>query len=132
MKAAIVAEPGSKPVYADFEDPDERLLTVCAAALSPLVRGRASGTHYSSARAFPFVVGVDGVGRDESGRRFYFLLPRAPFGAMAERTVVHADQCIALPHDLDDAIAAAIANPGMSCWAAPSWSGRACSLARRS
>lgn len=37
---------------------------------------------------------------------------------MAERTVVSSAQCLPLPDDLDDATAAAIANPGMSSWAA--------------
>ena len=63
-------------------------------------------------------MGVDGVGRLDDGRRVYFLLPRAPFGAMAERTVVAQGQWLQLPDDLDDTIAAVIANPGMSSWAA--------------
>ena len=37
---------------------------------------------------------------------------------MAERTVVNASHCIAVPDQLDDVTAAAIANPGMSSWAA--------------
>ncbi len=122
MKAAIVTHAGQAPVYADFAEPaaepGELRVAVAAAALSPLVRGRASGSHYSSDGHFPFVVGVDGVGRLDVGQRVYFMLPRAPFGAMAERTVIAAAQCIAVPDDLDDATAAAIANPGMSSWAA--------------
>jgi len=122
MKAAIVRGAGQSPVYADFEEPvagaGEHLVTVRAAALAPLVRARASGAHYSASGQFPFVVGVDGVGVREDGQRVYFLLPRPPHGAMAERTVVAATHCIAVPEDLDDATAAAIANPGMSSWAA--------------
>ena len=37
---------------------------------------------------------------------------------MAERTVVRFGQCVVLPEGLDDITAAAIANPGMSAWAA--------------
>jgi NADPH:quinone reductase-like Zn-dependent oxidoreductase len=37
---------------------------------------------------------------------------------MAERAVVASTQCLPLPDDLDDVTAAAIANPGMSSWAA--------------
>jgi NADPH:quinone reductase-like Zn-dependent oxidoreductase len=37
---------------------------------------------------------------------------------MAERTIVPSAQCLTLPADLDDVTAAAIANPGMSSWAA--------------
>ncbi|MCM2291509.1 zinc-binding alcohol dehydrogenase family protein [Allorhizobium sp. BGMRC 0089] len=122
MKAAIVAKAGHGPVYSEFAEPvagpGETIITVMAAALSPLVRSRAAGKHYSMAANFPFVVGVDGVGRLEDGRRVYFLLPRAPFGAMAERTVVPDGQWVTLPDDLDDTMAAVIANPGMSSWAA--------------
>jgi NADPH:quinone reductase-like Zn-dependent oxidoreductase len=45
-------------------------------------------------------------------------MPRAPFGSMAERTVARSTQCLPLPDGLDDITAAAIANPGMSSWAA--------------
>jgi len=122
MKAAIVLEAGKTPVYGDFKDPvpvgGEVLVTVSAAALSNLTKGRASGTHYSATGRPPFVVGVDGVGRLADGRRVYFVLPRAPFASMAEKTVVVPSQCVSLPDDLDDVTAAAIANPGMSAWAA--------------
>ena len=122
MKAAIVQGPGQTPVYADFLPPapaeGERFVKVTAASLTQFARGRASGAHYSSSGAYPFVAGVDGVGRLEDGARVYFLAPRPPYGAFAEQTVVTAPQCLPLPDDLDDVTAAAIANPGMSSWAA--------------
>jgi NADPH:quinone reductase-like Zn-dependent oxidoreductase len=122
MKAAIVLEVGAAPVYGDFEEPlpqnDEALITVTAAALSHLTRGRASGRHYSAQGMLPFVAGADGVGRLENGTRVYFVLPRHPFGSMSERSVVRTSQYIVLPDGLDDVTAAAIANPGMSSWAA--------------
>lgn len=122
MKAAIVKGPGQTPIYGDFADPvpgrDEQIVTVTAAALSPLVKSRASGAHYSSSGKFPFIAGIDGVGRLDDGRRVYFVMPRAPYGSMAERTVVRSAQCLPVPDGLDDVTAAAIANPGMSSWAA--------------
>ena len=122
MKAAIVLAAGQPPVYGNFQDPEpasgEHHVRVTAAAISQVVRSRAAGTHYSSEQQFPFVVGVDGVGRLDDGSRVYFVLPRPPFGSMAERTAVPAEQCVHLPDDLDDITAAAIANPGMSSWAA--------------
>ena len=122
MKAAIVERAGFPPVFADFPAPEARdgdlRITVAAAALSPLARSRAAGTHYSTGGGFPFVAGVDGVGRLPDGRRVCFVLPRAPYGAMAEEAVVAADQWVAVPDDLNDQSAAAIANPGMSSWAA--------------
>jgi NADPH:quinone reductase-like Zn-dependent oxidoreductase len=122
MKAAIVRGAGQAPVYGDFAAPvpssGENRVTVTAAAISPVVKSRASGAHYSSSGQFPFVVGIDGVGRLDDGRRIYFVLPKAPFGSMAEQTVVASAQCLTLPDELDDVTAAAIANPGMSSWAA--------------
>lgn len=122
MKAAVVFELGRSPVYAEFAEPNvgegEVLVHVSASALSNLAKGRAAGAHYSASGVVPFVGGVDGVGRLEDGRRVYFLLPKPPMGAMAQRTSVDIRQCIELPDDLDDGTAAAIANPGMSAWAA--------------
>ena len=33
------------------------------------------------------MAGIDAVGRLDDGRRVYFILPKAPYGGMAERTV---------------------------------------------
>src|SRR5580704_14770174 len=122
MKAAIVVESGKAPIYGDFKEPvpanGEVQVTVSAAALSNVVKSRASGRHYSSSGQLPFVVGIDGVGRLEDGGRVYFALPNPPYGSMSEKTVVRRSQCVSLPDDLDDVTAAAIANPGMSAWAA--------------
>jgi NADPH:quinone reductase-like Zn-dependent oxidoreductase len=122
MKAAIVQGAGQMPVYGDFAEPvaseGESLVSVTAAAVSQVVKSRASGTHYSSTGRFPLVVGIDGVGRLDDGRRVYFVLPKFPFGSMAERTVVRSANCLPLPAEVDDVTAAAIANPGMSSWAA--------------
>ncbi len=120
MKAAIVREFGRPPEYGDFgdprPDPGETLVSVTAAAVSPLVRARAFGAHYSSDAAPPFVPGIDGVGRTAAGQRVYFLATRPPFGSLAERSVAETRSCQPLPDDLDDTTAAAAANPGMSCW----------------
>jgi NADPH:quinone reductase-like Zn-dependent oxidoreductase len=91
---------------------------VTAAPLSHVTKARASGTHYSASAAFPFVAGLDGVGRREDGGRVYFFMPRPPFGSMAARTAVNASHCVPLPDDIDDVTAAAIAIPAMSSWAA--------------
>lgn len=122
MKAAIVLEAGRTPVYGDFKEPvpgeGEVRINVTAAALSNIVRSRASGRHYSSSGDLPFVVGIDGVGRLDDGRRVYFVLPQPPLGSMSQRTVVRSGPCVALPDGLDDVTAAALGNPGMSAWAA--------------
>lgn len=122
MKAAIVRAPRSKPVYGAFENPaaqnGQAIISVRASALSQNTKSRASGSHYASDGVFPAVPGVDGVGYTSEGRRVYFALPEAPFGALAEKALAKAEFCIPVPEELDDVTAAAIANPGMSAWAA--------------
>jgi NADPH:quinone reductase-like Zn-dependent oxidoreductase len=122
MKAAVVTAAGKAPVYGDFDTPiaktGEELIAVRASALSQFSKSRASGSHYSSDGGFPAVAGADGVGVTQDGRRVYFVLPEAPFGALAEFCPVRSDGCVELPDALDDITAAAIANPGMSAWAA--------------
>lgn len=122
MKAAIVHAFDQPPYYGEIDAPQaeagEVLVKVRAAALSQLVRAQASGKHYSSGKTFPFVPGADGVGLLEDGTRVYFAFPRGPIGAMAETVAVNARNCVAVPDDVDDITAAAIANPGMSSWAA--------------
>jgi NADPH:quinone reductase-like Zn-dependent oxidoreductase len=122
MKAAIVTAAGKAPVYGEFEAPvakaGEELISVRASALSQFAKSRAAGAHYSSDGGFPLIAGSDGVGVTQDGRRVYFVLPEAPFGALAELCPVPSDQCVELPDSLDEITAAAIANPGMSAWAA--------------
>ena len=122
MKAAVIKGAGKTPVYGDFEMPvakaGDELISVRAAALSNLTKSRASGSHYSSDGVYPAVAGVDGVGVREDGRRVYFAMPEAPFGALAEFCPVNSRRCVEIPGSLDDITAAAIANPGMSAWAA--------------
>ena len=120
MNAAVVNVLGQNPQYQSFADPvaeeGELLIKVRAAGLHPIVKARASGTHYSSDGIVPVVPGVDGVGTLEDGRRVYFGATRPPFGTMAERTISRPSMCIPLPDGIDDVQAAAIANPGMSAW----------------
>lgn len=126
MKAAIVNGAGDVPHVGEFEEPrpldaSEVLVQVRAASLKPLDRQLVSGSHYASARRYPAVCGMDGVGALEDGTRVYFAQPRWPFGAMAERTVVPKAMCWRLPDAVDDVTAAALVNPGMAGWLALSW-----------
>jgi NADPH:quinone reductase and related Zn-dependent oxidoreductases len=121
MKAAIVEQRGIEPVYGDFEAPKESegnvIVDVTASALSNLTKMRAMGRHYSASQIFPNVAGTDGVGI-VNGKRVYFLATNAPYGTLAEKTLVNQKLIIPLPDGIDDVTAAAIANPGMSSWAA--------------
>jgi NADPH:quinone reductase-like Zn-dependent oxidoreductase len=46
------------------------------------------------------------------------VLPKEPFGSMAEKSIVRSSLCVPLPDDLDDVTAAAIASPGFGSWTA--------------
>ncbi|MBV8827943.1 MAG: zinc-binding alcohol dehydrogenase family protein [Acidobacteriaceae bacterium] len=122
MNAAVVHSFASPPRYATFPEPvaaeTEVLLDLIAAGLHPVVKALASGSHYRSGAALPFIPGVDGVARQRDGRRVYFGMSRAPFGTFCERTVTAGSLCIGVPEGLDSATVAAITNPGMSSWAA--------------
>ena len=76
MKAAVVTGAGERPVHMEFDAPHampgHRLIDVTASALSRIAQARASGQHYSSDGHYPFVVGVDGVGRlDDTAQRAF-------------------------------------------------------------
>ncbi len=114
-------QPDSFDSRGDFADPVSsrgRRLSRLALPRSVVNQSRSLGSHYSSSGQFPSVAGADGVGRTADGQRVYFVLPEAPYGALAEKSLVRSEQCIAIPDGLDDVTAAAIANPGMSAWAA--------------
>ncbi len=118
MRAALVSGPNQTPVYGEFDDPRPQegftVVRVAASALTNVTRVRAAGSHYSMTGGFPLVPGLDGVGRTKSGVRVGFLLPEAPFGGMAEKTLVKDALCLHVPDEVGDVLAAAIINPGQS------------------
>ena len=122
MKAALVNTYDAPPIYTDFDTPTagegEQLVTVAAAGLHQIVKGIANGSHYMSSGELPFIPGVDGVGRLSDGTRIYFGGARFPYGTMCEQTVIGKALVVPLPDGIEDALAAGIANPGMSSWVA--------------
>ncbi|HEX4502329.1 MAG TPA: zinc-binding alcohol dehydrogenase family protein [Scandinavium sp.] len=122
MKAAVVFDPATGPIYADFAQPfateQQQIIKVTASAISHVVKSRASGKHYSFDGTLPFIAGIDGTGVTPDGKRVYFVFPPSPWGSMAQYAPVDNAHCLPLPDGLDDATAAAMANPGMSAWAA--------------
>ncbi len=125
MKAVVLHAFGSPPRFEYFPDPvateGDALVQVRAASLKPVDKQLAEGAHFASRRDLPLVCGVDGVGMLEDGTRVFFGGPRAPYGAMAERTVVSRRFCFAVPDDVDDETAAALPNPGVSAWLSLTW-----------
>ena len=105
-----------KRFRSQLPDDGEVLVHVHAAALKPVDKQLASGSHYASARELPFVCGTDGVGHLDDGQRVFFGGTRSPYGAMAQRTVVRKAFTFPVPEGLSDEIAAALPNPGVSAW----------------
>ncbi|MEV6108821.1 zinc-binding alcohol dehydrogenase family protein [Streptomyces sp. NPDC051940] len=127
MRAAVLHKLGETPRYETFPEPvagqGEAVVEVLAAALKPIDRWMADGSHYAAYREFPVVAGADGVGRLDDGRRVVFFAPVRPYGGMAERALVRAGLWVPVPDEVDDVTAAAVANPGMAAWKSLVWRG---------
>jgi NADPH2:quinone reductase len=128
MYAAVLNTRGKPPRYEQFPEPTagegEVVVHVSAAALKPVDRQMAEGTHYASPRNLPAICGIDGVGRLEDGTRVYFGGPRPPYGAMAQRTVVSRQRCFPVAEGADEVLTAALVNPAMSAWLTLTWRAR--------
>ena len=122
MNAALVEAYDRLPRYTTFADPapaeGEVEVEITAAALHPIVKSLANGTHYGATGKFPFIPGVDGAGRLKDGTRVYFGVTREGYGTFAETAVSPTWMCLPIPDTLDDVTVAAMMNPGMSSWAA--------------
>jgi len=102
------------PQYVDVPEPvvesdDEVLVSVKAVALKHFDKGRARGTHYSTAPdpQVARVIGGDGVCLLPDGTRVYAM---GVSGMMAEKATVENDRMVPIPAGLDDATAAALPN----------------------
>ena len=120
MNAAVLRALGKPPRCEQFPEPvpadGEAIVNVRAAALKPIDKQMSSGSHYAHPRELPLVCGTDGVGHLSDGQRVFFGGARAPYGAMAQRTVVPRAFCFPVPDGVDDETAAALPNPGVSAW----------------
>src|SRR3954451_10314013 len=105
VRAAVLHEHGTTPRAEAFDEPAERaghvVVEVRAAGLHHLDLHKASGTFYTGPPPLPCVVGTDGVGRLADGRRVYFDTTVAPYGSMAERTLVAADALLDVADGVD-------------------------------
>lgn len=118
MKAAVMYQGNNAPQYVEnFPEPiinnkDELLITMKAAAIKNLDKGRAAGTHYSTENKLNDgkVVGGDGVGLLKDGTKIYAV---GASGTIAEKATVEKDRIVKLPDGIDDAIAAALPNAVM-------------------
>lgn len=117
MKAAVLNELGKAPVYEDIDDPqpsseDEVIIAMKAVALKNIDKLMAGGTHYASYKKLPVVIGSDGVGMLQDGSLIY-----TPGKAMlAEKAIVHKNNVVRLPSDIDSALAAAVPNAALGSY----------------
>lgn len=124
MKAAVLTQTGTAPDYADFPDPatsaGQVVVDITAAGVHHLDLTRASGA-YGAPATLPYVIGADGVGRTDDGRRVFFSGPVSPHGSWAERTLVPEENLLDLADGVDDITAAALGNTGLAAWLALTW-----------
>jgi NADPH:quinone reductase-like Zn-dependent oxidoreductase len=128
MRAAVLHAYDAPPEYGEFDDPHSGngnvVVEVEAAGLNHLDLLKASGTHFSGPPPLPSVIGSDGVGRLPDGRRVFFDAVVAPYGSMAERTLVPRGAVCDLADGVDSAVAAALGNTGLAAWLALEWRAR--------
>jgi NADPH:quinone reductase-like Zn-dependent oxidoreductase len=130
MKAAVLHGFGT-PRFEDIPQPvpqdGEELIEVTAAPLNNIDRVRADGSHYSvrdggtgagSAGEQTTVPGVIAAGVRPGGQRVLF---GSRLGTMAQYSVASPQMTFPVPDGVDDAVAAAAWNPGLSAWLALGW-----------
>jgi NADPH:quinone reductase-like Zn-dependent oxidoreductase len=125
MNAAVLHAFNESPRFEQLSEPlaeeNEVIVHVRAAALKPVDKQMANGSHYSAFRKLPVVCGTDGVGCLDDGTRVFFAAPRSPYGSMAQRTIVPASHSFPIPDNIEVDVAAAVVNPGLSAWGALAW-----------
>jgi NADPH:quinone reductase-like Zn-dependent oxidoreductase len=123
MRAAVLREYGV-PSPGEFEEPaagpDQAVVEVLAAGLNPVDVAICAGRFYAGKPPLPSVAGREGVGMLE-GKRVYFDAPIAPFGSMAERTLVDPGSTYPVPDGLDEGVAVSLGISGLAAWLALTW-----------
>ena len=115
MKAAVLHKFGETPKFEDFPDPipgeGQILVHEKAVPLENIDKMMADGSHYASQQflsTLPAIVGFDGIGMLEDGRLVGFGGVKAPYGAMAEKTVIPEGHHVPIPEGVDAVTAAAL------------------------
>jgi NADPH2:quinone reductase len=126
MRAAVVDGPDTPPeireVPAPLPGPGEELIAVSSAALNPHDQVIAAGINFAA--PYPYVTGIESVGRTEDGRRVYVSPTDPPNGSLAEYTVISALRAIPIPDRLSDEQALGIGTAGTTAWLALTWKGQ--------
>jgi NADPH2:quinone reductase len=114
MRAAVLHALDGTPVVQDFAEPHPgpgaRKISVTAGGASPTDLMRAAGVY--GAFEPPCIVGGEGVGRLDDGRRVYFGHSVSPYGAWAEYTLVPEGEIWPVPDELSDGLVIALGISG--------------------
>lgn len=120
MRQAQISAWGETPKLLDVPElpapgADEVTLRVEATGIHRVVRSRASGKHYSKG-ALPHIPGIDGVGTDNNGKRWYFVSFLS--GSLTEHVNIPRSSLYSIPDGVDSRQVAGGLNPAMSSWMA--------------
>jgi NADPH:quinone reductase-like Zn-dependent oxidoreductase len=123
MRAAVLREYGV-PSPGEFEDPaagpGRALVEVLAAGVNPVDVAICAGRFYAGKPPLPCVAGREGVGLVD-GARVYFDAPIAPYGSMAERSLIDAESIYPIPDRVSDGVAVALGISGLAAWLGLTW-----------
>jgi NADPH2:quinone reductase len=115
MRAAILSTPGM-PVFGQFGSPEpvpgKAVVEVEVAGLNPIDLFLARG-----ATVLPQVPGREGVGNLDK-RRVYFTSVGAPFGSLAEKSIVDPTKVLAIPDSVSSEMAVTLGIAGLTAWLA--------------
>jgi NADPH2:quinone reductase len=119
MRAAVVHEVGTFPVFDDFKEPQgdhgHDVAQVVCAGLNPVDLSIVAG-QYGPVEP-PFVAGLEGIARiGGNARRVYFNGVPKPFGAMAAEAPIDPSACFDVPDGLDHGVAVALGIAGLAAW----------------
>ena len=131
MKAAVLHKFGELPKFEDFPDPTagegQILVHVKAVALENVDKVMAEGSHFASQQflsTLPAIVGFDGIGMLEDGRLVGFGGVKAPYGAMAEKTIIPEGYYVPVPEGVDAVTAAALPASALTSLFPLKWSAK--------
>ncbi|WP_426562598.1 zinc-binding dehydrogenase [Angustibacter sp. McL0619] len=129
MRGAQIREPGQPPTVGHLAaleaGPDEVLIEVIAAPITPLDLLCASGRSYFGVPRTPYVPGVQGVGVAD-GRLVWFPTDagmRPVDGSMSAFAVAQRSQLVALPAGANPTTVAALGLSAVAAWMALRWRG---------
>jgi NADPH:quinone reductase-like Zn-dependent oxidoreductase len=123
MRAAVLHEVGTVPVFADFKEPEpdghHQVLEVLLAGLNPADLYMAAGRY--GELELPRVMGLEGIARTPGGGRAYFNGVPSPFGSMAQYAPVDVEQTFPVPDGLDAGLAVSLGVAGLAAWLPLTW-----------